>query len=171
MAAAKLIIATLVAASIAVPAAIAQSGKTKVVETFRDWTLFNHSSSDRNVCFISSQPREYKPDDYTRQRSHFYVSAWPKDGVKAEISAKFGKPLSDGSEVKIRIGSARYTLFTKGDQAFLEDPAQQPKLINAMRRGREMIVSGLAADGTSIEDVYSPSGVSAGINSLRRTCS
>ena len=170
MGSARLFFATVITATIAVTAAIAQSGKTKVVEKFKDWALFSYTSSDASVCFISSQPREYRPDDYTRQRSHFYVSAWPKDGVKAEISIKFGKPLSDGSEVKIRIGSARYTLFTKGDQAFSSEPAQELKLISSMRRGREMIVSGLTADGTNIEDVYSLSGVSAGVNSLRQPC-
>ncbi len=152
------------------PTAIAQTEKTKAIEKFKDWTLFSHASSDVRVCFLGSLPQEAKPVGYTRKRSIFYISAWPKSGVKAEISTRFGKPLGNGSEVKVRIGSARYTLFTKGNQAFAEDPRQELNLINSMKRGREMVVSGVAADGTNIEDIYSLSGVTAGVNSLRATC-
>lgn len=145
-------------------AANAQS--TKVVQKFKDWVLYSHSGNPATICFLTAQPRETKPAGYAKERSYFYVSSWPDDGVKAEVSVKIGKALQPGSKVNIQIGSARYSLFTKGDKAFVEDPNQELKLIDSMKRGSFMFVRGTTSDGTAIEDVYSLSGVTAAVNTL-----
>ena len=154
----------------ALSAANAQTKPTKVVEKFRDWVLYSHTGEHANICFLSSQPIETKPAGYERERSFFYVSGWPKDGVKAEVSVKLGKRLQNGSEVSVQIGRSVYALFTKDDKAFVREPARETELINAMKRGRAMSVRATAADGTEIEDVYSLYGITASIKRLERGC-
>ncbi|MEM6495182.1 MAG: invasion associated locus B family protein [Pseudomonadota bacterium] len=145
---------------------VAHAQDTKVIQKFNDWVLYSHAGNPANICFLTAQPRETKPAGYAKERSYFYVSSWPNDGVKAEISVKIGKNLQNGSKVNIQIGSSRYSLFTKGDKAFVEDPNQELKLIDSMKRGSFMFVRGTTADGTAIEDVYSLSGVTAAVNTL-----
>jgi len=151
-------------------ASIAHAQATKVVEKFKDWVLYSHSGAPAKICFISAQPREKKPAEYDKDPSYFYISAWPDDGVKAEISVKIGKELQNGSDVSIQIGGSRYKLFAKGDKAFVGDATEELKLIEAMKRGSFMVVRATVSDGTALEETYSLLGVTAAVNSLRRGC-
>ena len=151
-------------------AGVASAQSTKVVQKFNDWVLYSHSGAPNEICFLSAQPRETTPQGYQRERSYFYVSAWPKDGVKAEISVKLGKELQNGSDVQIQIGNSRYKLFTKGDKAFVEDPTQELKLIDSMKRGSFMVVRATVADGTAVSDTYSLIGVTNAVNTLSQGC-
>jgi invasion protein IalB len=160
--------AVLLAAVLAAGAAHAQA--TKVVNKFNDWVLYTHSGEPATICFISAQPRETAPAGYNKDRSYFYVSAWPNDGVKAEVSVKMGKDLRDGSNVSVQIGNARFSLFVKGDKAFVTEATEELKLLDAMKRGSFMKVSATTNDGTSIEDTYSLIGVTAAVNSLSEGC-
>ena len=159
------------ALTLLVSAAAAQAQATKVVKKFNDWVLYSHSGAPATICFISAQPRETKPAGAKKNRSYFYVSAWPSDGVKAEISVNMGDPLSQGTDVTVRIGSASYKLFSKGQKAYVSDPTDELKLINSMKAGSFMTVSAQMSDGTSISDTYSLIGVTAAVNSLSGGCS
>lgn len=153
-------------------AGMAQAQGTRVVEKFGDWVLYAHSGDPAEICFLTAQAKETKPVGYKKERSYFYVSAWPKDGVKAEISVNIGRNLQNKSQVTVQIGSARYALFTKGNKAFVEDPTQELKLIDSMKRGSFMVVRATTDDGTQVSDTYSLIGVTKAVNTLsRRGCS
>ena len=47
-----------------------------------------------------------------------YVTAWPGDGVKTEISLKAGQPFKKGSEAVASVGGSTFKLFTVADRAF-----------------------------------------------------
>ncbi len=158
------------ALAVSLSAVTAHAQATKVLKKFNDWVLYSHSGAPANICFVSAQPRESEPAGYAKDRSYFYVSAWPDDGVKAEISIKIGKQLQDGSDVTVQIGSSRYALFTKGDKAFVSDPTQELKLIDSMKRGSFMTVKAVTTDGTSITEKYSLIGVTAAVNALNGGC-
>ena len=164
-------VASVIAAIAIIAASSAFAQSTKVVQKFGDWVLYSHSGAPATICFITAQPRETKPVGYSKERSYFYVSAWPNDGVKAEISIKIGKSLQNGSKVRVQIGNSRYELFTKGDKAFVEDPTQELKLIDSMKRGSFMTVSAVVSDGTTVADTYSLIGVTNAVNSLSAGCS
>lgn len=151
-------------------AAYAQQG-TKVLSKHKDWALYSHTGEPATICFISAKPREKEPKDFDKDPSYFYISAWPDDGVKAEVSVKIGTQLQDGSDVDIQIGSSRYKLFIKEDKAFVNDATQELKLIESMKRGSFMKVSSTVSDGTRLEETYSLLGVTAAVNALRRGCS
>jgi len=148
----------------------AHAQSTKVVNKFKDWALYSHTGEPATICFISAQPREKKPKEYDKPPSFFYVSAWPNDGVKAEVSIKIGRELQNGSEVTVQIGGRRYRLFSKGDKAFVEDATQELKLIEAMKSGSFMVVRATINDGTQLQETYSLLGVTAAVNAMRRGC-
>ena len=148
-------------------AASAQSaGPTREVEVFRDWTTYEHKGAPSDICFATSQPRETEPTNANRETSYFYVSAWPKDGVRSEVSLKLGYEIQAGSDVTVAVGNEQFSLFPKAEKAFVSDPNEELKLINAMKRGSFMTVTATSADGTTTTDTYSLLGVTAAINSL-----
>ena len=140
--------------------------QTKLVIESKDWTVYQHTGEPDNICFATSQPKETDPRGINRSSAYFYVSAWPKDGVKAEVSLKLGFNIKAGSDVEVQIGNGRFSLFPKGDKAFVNDPQQELKLIDAMKRGSFMTVTAESDQGTRIKDTYSLIGVTQAINSI-----
>ncbi len=142
----------------------------KLVEKSGDWSMFIHDAAQKKICFIASQPSSSSPKDAKRDQPFFYVSAWPKDGVKSEVSVLLGYPIKKGSDVTVTISSNTFKLFSQGDKAFVADPTEELKLIDAMKRGSKMEVAATAEAGFETTDKYSLSGVTASIKNLDSKC-
>ena len=54
--------------------------------------------------------------------------------------------------------------------AFIENPAQEPQLIAAMKTGHVMTVQGTSRSGTQTTDSYSLSGVTAALDAIVKAC-
>ena len=150
------------------PAARAQTTEAK---TFNDWKVVIHDGKPAKVCFAVSEPKTLDPGDGKRKRAFFYVSSWPKDGVKAEVSVNMGFELRPNVQIAVTVGSATFNLFAKDDKAFVADATDELKLIESMKRGSTMIVRGMAADGGQTTDTYSLSGITAALRNLQQSCS
>lgn len=142
----------------------------KLVDKAGDWSMFVHEAAQKKICFIASQPSSSTPKDAKREQPFFYVSAWPKDGVKSEISVLLGYPVKKGSDVTVTISSNSFKLFAQGDKAFVADPTEELKLIDAMKRGSSMDVSATAEAGFETSDKFSLSGVTASLKNLDTKC-
>ena len=142
----------------------------KLVEKSGDWSMFVHDAAQKKICFIATQPSSSNPADAKRDQPFFYVSAWPKDGVKSEVSVLLGYPIKKGSDVTVTISSASFKLFPQDDKAFVADPNDELKLIDAMKRGSSMEISATAEAGFTTEDNYSLSGVTASLKNLDSKC-
>lgn len=142
----------------------------KLVDKAGDWSMFIHDGAEKKICFIASQPSSSTPKDAKRDQPFFYVSAWPKDGVKSEVSVLLGYPVKKGSDVIVTISPSTFKLFAQGDKAFVADPTDELKLIDAMKRGSTMEVSATAEDGVETTDKFSLSGVTASIKNLDTKC-
>lgn len=141
-----------------------------LVKAFKDWPLYKHQSSNMTVCFVASQPKTRTPRNAQADKTYFYISAWPKEGVKAEISVKMGYEIKKGTTVAVQIGSGSFKLFTDKDNAFVADLGDELKLLDAIKGGSKMIIKGTSAAGQETEDVYSLSGTSAALTAMAETC-
>lgn len=141
-----------------------------LVKEFRDWNLFSHGQSQQKICFAASQPKEMSPAGANREAVFFYVSAWPKDGVKSEVSVRMGYAIKPGSTVNVIIGGKKFELFAKDDKAFVATPQDELQLIEAMKRGSLMKVAATSAKGTNTTDNYSLMGISAALGALAAEC-
>lgn len=142
------------------------SAKPTLVSEFKDWKVHRNEGAPANICFATSQPKETEPRGISRRSAYFYVSSFPADGVKSEISIKLGFSGNEDAPVQVSIGSSRFTMFVKGDKAFVSDPRDELKLIDAMKRGSFMTVTSATASGTNVKDVYSLIGVTAAIDAI-----
>jgi hypothetical protein len=144
---------------------------TKLINRFNEWTFYAHESSQRKICFAAGSPKTREPAVVKRDPSFFYISAWPREGVGSEVSVKIGYPFRKGSDVTVTIGKTTFKLFTKDDRAFVTDPAEERKLIEAMKKGSFMVVQGISQRGTATKDTYSLSGIAQALQALSVRCS
>lgn len=156
-------------------AALAITGPShaaNVVNKFNDWTLYSNAAAPQ-ICFLAATAAPSDVPGLKRTPPLLYVSAWPKDGVKSEVSVKLGFPPRKASEPTIAITgqvSATFKLFVKDDRAFIADATQELKLIEAMKKGSKLTVQSTQEAGTSVIDTYSLAGVTNALQALAAGC-
>ncbi|MBN9261593.1 MAG: hypothetical protein J0J14_12085 [Hyphomicrobium sp.] len=157
-------------AAVALAGSIALAQNIKSIGTFSSWTAFSHGDGGSLLCFATAQPTKQEPSGAKRSPAFIYVSSWPKDGVKAEVSVRVGYPLRGGSEVTLAVGSTNFKLFVHGDRAYVADAGDELKLLDAMRKGSTMTVMGTSERGTTTTDTYSLAGISQALQAVATSC-
>ena len=142
----------------------------KLLKKYNHWAAYTSTGTPK-VCFIVSQPISKSPKGATRDPVYFYVTRYPSEGVKHEISIKMGYPFSPGARVSVTTGSLTLNLYTKDEGAFVETREQEDQLVTAMKAGSTMTVTGTSSRGTKTTDTYSLSGVTDALGALDKDCS
>jgi invasion protein IalB len=160
----------LTAALLAAAAGMARAEEPKFVEEFKDWAVYTYKAGGGQVCFIVSEPKESEPKGAKRDKIFFLVQHRPKDGVKSEVSTIIGYSFKQGSTSTVTIDGNEYQLYTNGDGAWAESGDLDRKIVDAMKNGKAMSVSGTSWRGTNTRDRYSLSGVTAAMQKIDSMC-
>lgn len=157
-------------ATLTLQAAPVRGEGTVVAGKYNDWTLHINEGKSHKICFITSEPSAKEPSGANRAATLLYVSAWPKDGIKTEVSVKLGYTVKKGSEIKVTADKDIFKMFAKEERGFVEDATQELKLIEAMKKGSTLIVQATSDRGTGTTDTYSLSGFTQALQSLTDNC-
>ncbi|ODN70295.1 invasion associated locus B family protein [Methylobrevis pamukkalensis] len=141
-----------------------------LLEQQGDWAAYGYTAGGGKVCYIISQPKASEPKGVNRDPIYMFVTNRPKEGVNHEISVITGYPYKEGSKTTIKIGSDTFVLFTKEDGAWVENAAEEARMITSMRAGADMVVSGTSRRGTVTTDTYSLKGVTAALKRIDTEC-
>lgn len=164
------IASAILAAAMIIAASPAYAQTAKLLETFRDWQVFVHEANDEKVCFAASAPKDKEPKGVNRGSVFMYLTTWQKDNVRNELSVKVGYTFKPESTPVVSVGSETFELYSKDDKAFMRDPAEERKLLDAMRKGVTLTMSGLSSRGTKTEDSYSLLGLTAALGHIEKAC-
>lgn len=141
------------------------------LETFNAWATFTYTAGDGGkVCYAITQPHTLEPAGVNRDEGYIFITNRPTEGVSHEVSVVTGYPYREGSRTTAQIGSESFVMYTSGDGAWVENAAEEARLITSMRAGSEMIVKGTSQRGTVTTDSYSLSGVTAALNRIDQEC-
>ena len=165
-------------AAIAVAAPALAQGKKNPAEQavllgqFGDWGAYKASPGGKKVCFALSKPTAAvtEPANKKRDPSYAFVSTRPTEKVKNEISVIVGYPQKAGHDASAAIGSANYVLYTQNDGAWVKNAAEEPKMVDAMRKGHDLIVKSESTSGTKTTDTYSLKGISEALDKVAEEC-
>jgi len=80
-----------------------------------------------------------------------------------------GYNFKENSKVTVAIGNKSFGMFTRGTSAWMENAAEEPALVAAMKGGSEMTVSATSGRGTATSYTFSLKGISAALDSIA-TC-
>ncbi|MCQ8781919.1 invasion associated locus B family protein [Mangrovibrevibacter kandeliae] len=136
------------------------------ISQFNDWGTYSYSADGGKVCYILSQPKTMEPANVDHGDIFFLVSQKPGQGVSYEPQVVMGYPLKDGSKVIVDVDGKKYSMFVKGESAWMENAAEEPQLVAALKAGRRMEVDATSLRGTDTRYTYSLSGVTAALNSI-----
>src|SRR5690606_17260897 len=116
--------------------------------------------------YVMSVPKAKEPTSLNHGDIFFFVSQKPGQNVAYEPQFIAGYDLQEKSKVTVKIGDKSFTMFTKGKSAWLENAAEEPQLIAAMRAGAEMAVDAKSGRGNATHYVFSLSGVTDALKSI-----
>jgi len=171
----RLTIATLIAAGVALaPLASAQADDPTLLGAFGAWSAFSNGTGDGKVCYALSSPTAKLPAKIKRDPVYFLINDWPRRGAKAEPEVVPGYQYKDNSKATVQVGSDKFDFFTKNEDgvggAWVEQQADEVRLIDAMKSGQQIVVTGISKRGTMTHDTYSLKGISDALDKIHATC-
>jgi invasion protein IalB len=156
----------------AITAAVILAGSDASAEPqkFNDWQLITVGKSDSKNCYVATEVKEAGSGPAERSVSAVYISAWPKDGIKAEVSVKLGFAPKADVGAKATVGKDSFAMFIKDEHAFVADATQELKLVDAMKKGQKLVIEASTAAGVSVKDTYSLSGITGALAAKTAAC-
>lgn len=156
--------AVLALASTAAPA-LAQSA-TKLSQ-HNAWGTYAYDSDKGKVCYVLSVPTDKQPPSLDHGDVYFFVSQKPGQNVAFEPQFIAGYPFQTDSKVTVTVGDKSFNLFTRGKSAWMENAAEEPALIAAMKGGSDMAIAAKSGRGNATTYAFSLKGISAALDSIR----
>ncbi|MFB2533330.1 hypothetical protein ACEYYB_10905 [Paracoccus sp. p4-l81] len=164
-----------IAASVALIAGLAgpvAAQDNSFVEQKGDWRV--HVAASPKECWGVSEPTSWKATkdgsevQVNRGKSYLFVTFRPGQG--GEVSYAGGYPFAGGSTVEVAIGGTKFNLFTEGENAWGGSPADDAKIIAAMKSGSSAVITSRSGRGNVITDTFSLTGSSAALGGAESRC-
>jgi hypothetical protein len=157
----------------AAPAAPAPGGaQPTLLGQFGEWGAYTASPGGKKVCFALAKPTSSStsPPNRPRDPAYMFVSSRPSEKVKDEVSIIFGYGVKPNTDASVEVAGGSYAMYTQADGAWVKNAAEEPKLVETMRKGQDLTVKGTSAKGTASTDVYSLKGLSQALDRVGQEC-
>lgn len=158
--------------------AFSQDASTNRVAVETDWNVFVESNP--TSCWATSIPKETvntkdgRVVAVGRGEIQLFVTYIPSSDAKGQISFTGGYPFSTGSQVGLTVSGNTYQLFTNAtnpEMAWAASESDDAKIITAMKRGANAVLTGLSSRGTTTKDTFSLLGFTAALEDAEKRCS
>ena len=128
-----------------------------------DWATYSYQAQNGKVCYVLTvpKPNSMQPANLDHGDMFFFVSQRPGQSISYEPQFIAGYDLKEGSKVAVTIGDKKFSMFTKGKSAWVENAAEEPALIAAMRDGADMRVQAQSGRGNATSYFFSLKGITA----------
>jgi invasion protein IalB len=139
---------------------------------FGDWGAYQATPGGKKVCFALAKPTTAttEPAGRPRDPSYAFVSTRPAEKVKNEVSVIVGYTQKPNFDAAATIGSANYVMYTQNDGAWVKNAAEEAQMVDAMRKGADLVVKSESGRGTKTTDTYSLKGLAQAIDRVAEEC-
>jgi predicted extracellular nuclease len=102
---------------------------------------------------------------------YMFVSTRPSENVKDEVSMLVtGYALKSNTEASVSVGSSSFAMYTQNDGAWVKNAAEESQLIEAMRKGQDVVIKAVTSRGTKTTDTFSLKGISQALERVAQEC-
>lgn len=140
-----------------------------------DWAVFE--GNEPKECWAVTAPKETVNTrdgnvvSVRRGDILLFVTYRPEQNISGEISFTGGYPFAEGSTATLDIGGTTFELFTEGEYAWPATPADDQKIVTAIKRGADATITARSSRGTQTKDTFSLLGATAMIEEAEKLCS
>lgn len=153
--------------------AMAQESTNRVAAQ-TDWSVF--TADNPKECWAVSAPKETvntrdgRTVSVRRGDILLFVFYRPQENITGQISFTGGYPFAEGSTVTLEVGENSFELFTNGEFAWAASDGEDARIVAALKRGAQAVLTGRSARGTQTRDTFSLMGATAMIEDAERRC-
>ena len=145
--------------------------EVKKIGKFKDWETMVIKNNSKFVCFAQSKPVLQSPKSYKRE-ARLFVSFRPNEKITNEISITSGYEYNNENSIIAKSGKHKYKFDIAQEKfAWLADNKMEKKMINTMKKGSRIMVSGYNQKGSQTIDHYSLLGFTKAYNTAKKSCS
>jgi invasion protein IalB len=139
---------------------------------FGDWGAYTAINGGKKLCYALAKPSSQatEPANRPRDPAYIFVSTRPSENVRNEVSIVIGYPFKPGYEANVDIGSAKYVMYTQADGAWIKNAAEEARMVDTMRRGTDLVITGESGRGTKSTDRYNLKGLSQALDRVAQEC-
>ena len=121
-------------------------------------------------CYIGSLAIETDlPPE--KNRGEYYILVYKNIGnPETIVQIEAGYDYKIDSEINVNIDNGNYVFYTTKDLPSAAWTEEDNKVIFAMKKGLELIVTGESSRGTTTNDIYTLKGFTASYNKLIKDC-
>lgn len=153
---------------------LAQAQSTNQVAAKTAWSVFTEKTP--RECWTVSAPtetvnsRDGKVVAVRRGDILFMTFFRPDAGVRGQVAFTGGYPFADGSTVGLQVGSDKFELYTEKEWAWPASADDDAKIIAALKRGADAVLTARSSRGTQTKDTFSLIGYTAAMDEAQKRC-
>lgn len=151
-------------------AAAGGQGQALLLETAGKWQAFSSQQGRSKICYALSKAESRSPANLKDVEGLLFISSRPGEGVRNEISLVMNFDLKEDVEHQAIIGSERFALVAKGQNVWLKNPAEEGRMLDALRKGAGLEIKGTSKRGNPTSDKYSLAGISQIVKRAEEAC-
>ena len=145
--------------------------EVKKIGKFKDWETIVIKNDSKLVCFAQSKPVLQSPKSYKRE-ARLFVSFRPDEKILNEISITSGYKFNNQNSITAKSGKFKYKFdIAQENFAWMADNKMEKKMINTMKKGSRIMVSGYNQEGSQTIDHYSLLGFTKAYKAAKKSCS
>ena len=130
------------------------------------WTL----SKDDDWCYIGSLPIKSDLSE-TKKRGENYILIYKIIGSDENIvQVEAGYQYNLDKDIVVKIDNTFFKFYSTEDSSGTAWTDNDEKVIYAMKKGLELVLSGQSSRGTITNDIYTLKGFTSAINKLNKDC-
>jgi len=143
----------------------------KKIGKYKDWQAMVVTSDSGKICFAQSLPVLQGPKSNNKRDAKLFVSFWPAEKSKNEISVTAGYEFNSNS-VTAQSGKNKFKFDIKEQGfAWIADTKVEAKMIKKMKKGSRIMITGYNQKGSQTIDHYSLLGFTKAYNTVKKACS
>ncbi len=153
------------------------------VAIFGDWNVFVNGDGRGKLCYAIAQPQARSPKTLKRDTAYLFVSVRKGENVQNEVAVMLGFPskpaaaqLKPGSaaaptDPSLNLGASRYGLVVKDGNAWLQNPAEEGRVVSEMSaRNPKLVIKTTSMRGNPTSDEYALGGFAEAMKRTRDEC-
>jgi hypothetical protein len=148
-----------------------KSEELKEIGKFKDWQTMVLIEPTGTVCFAQSSPVLQAPKSNKRD-ARLFVTFRPNEKIIDEISASPGYEFNQNNSVTATSGKEKikFDIVQQGF-AWIADNKIEKKMVNVMKKGSRLMITGYNQNGSQTIDHYSLLGFSKAYDAAKTACS
>ena len=148
----------------------ASAQEIKKVGKFKDWETIVVTDGSKKLCFAQSKPVLQSPKKNQRE-ARLFISFRPADKIKDEVSITSGYQYNTKNSITAKSGKNKIKFDVKKENfAWIGDTGLERKMVNVMKKGSRIMITGYNQSGSQTIDHYSLMGFTKAYNTAKKSC-